>query len=150
MQFDNIRVSRKLWGTLLCVVTAMVLMSAILLNRYASSMAQTMEEVQVIEDRITAAVRWRGATETAVNMVMGGAVTTDAVLAEQYGTRVKEIIGGINKIQADIVKGTSDPDEKQALDTIAAARKKVLEATAKTWELKGAGWPPSTPSRRAT
>jgi len=139
MQFDNIRVSRKLWGTLLCVVVAMVLMSGILLNRYAASMEQTMADVQTIEDRITSAVRWRGATETAVTMVMGGAVTTDAVLAEQYGTRVKEIIGGINKIQADIAKATVDPDEKQALDHIAAERKKTLDATAKTWELKGAG-----------
>ncbi len=139
MQFDNIRVSRKLWGTLVCVVVAMVLMSGILLNRYAASMEQTMADVQTIEDRITSAVRWRGATETAVTMVMGGAVTTDAVLAEQYGSRVKEIIGGINKIQADIAKATVDPDEKQALDHIAAERKKTLDATAKTWELKGAG-----------
>ena len=98
-----------------------------------------MAEVLVIEERITSAVRWRGATETAVTMVMGGAVTTDSVLAQQYDARVKEIIGGINKIQADIAKDTTDSEEKRALEHIAAERKKVLAATAKTWELKGAG-----------
>ena len=139
MQFDNIRVSRKLWGTLLGVVVIMTLMAGVLLNRFAASMEQTMADVLVIEERITSAVRWRGATETAVTMVMGGAVTTDSVLAQQYDARVKEIIGGINKIQAEIAKDTTNPDEKRALDHIAAERKKVLEATAKTWELKGAG-----------
>ncbi|OGB48781.1 MAG: chemotaxis protein [Burkholderiales bacterium RIFCSPLOWO2_12_FULL_65_40] len=139
MQFDNIRVSRKLWGTLLGVVVIMTLMAGVLLNRFATSMEQTMADVLVIEERITSAVRWRGATETAVTMVMGGAVTTDSVLAQQYDARVKEIIGGINKIQAEIAKDTTNPEEKRALEHIAAERKKVLEATAKTWELKGAG-----------
>ena len=139
MQFDNIRVSRKLWGTLLGVVVIMALMAGTLLNRFTVSTEQTMADVLVIEERITSAVRWRGATETAVTMVMGGAVTTDSVLAQQYDARVKEIIGGINKIQADIAKDTTDPEEKRALEHIAAARQKVLDATAKTWELKGAG-----------
>ena len=139
MQFDNIRVSRKLWGTLLGLVVIMALMAGVLLNRFATSMEQTMADVLVIEERITSAVRWRGATETAVTMVMGGAVTTDSVLAQQYDARVKEIIGGINKIQAEIAKDTTNPEEKRALEHIAAERKKVLEATAKTWELKGAG-----------
>jgi len=139
MQFDNIRVSRKLWGALLGVMVVMTLTAGIVLNRFSATMSQTLADVLAIEDRITAAVRWRGATETAVNMVMGAAVTTDAVLAEQYGSRVKEIIGSINKIQADIANATTDPAEKQALERIATERKKTLEATAKTWELKGAG-----------
>ena len=32
MQFDNIRVSRKLWGTLLGLVVIMALMAGVLLN----------------------------------------------------------------------------------------------------------------------
>ena len=49
MQFDNIRVSRKLWGTLLGVVVIMTLMAGVLLNRFATSMEQTMADVLVIE-----------------------------------------------------------------------------------------------------
>jgi hypothetical protein len=54
------------------------------------------------------AVRWRGATETAaVNMLMGAAVTTDAVLAQQFDAKVKEVIAGISKVQEGIVAQTT-------------------------------------------
>ena len=75
MQFDNIRVSRKLWGAFLGLMIAMLLLSAFAQNRGNSSMSAAMDAVVEIEARISAAVRWRGATETAVTMVMGGAVT---------------------------------------------------------------------------
>ena len=139
MQFDNIRVSRKLWGAFIVLMVAMLVISGFQQYRANSSMSAAMDEVVHIDDRVAAAVRWRGATETAVNMVMGGAVTTDAVLAQQYDARVKEIIGNINKIQEGIVASATSPTEKAALEKVLAERKLVLAATAKTWELKGAG-----------
>ena len=139
MQIDNIRVSRKLWGAFILLMLAMLLISGFQQYRANSSMSAAMDQVVEIEERISAAIRWRGATETAVNMVMGGAVTTDAVLSQQYDAKVKEIIGGINKIQEGIVAGATAPEEKAALDKVLAERKLVLAATAKTWELKGAG-----------
>ncbi len=139
MQLDNIRVSRKLWGAFLGLMIAMLLLSSFAQNRGNNSMTAAMDGIIEIEERISSAVRWRGATETAVTMVMGGAVTTDSVLAEQYGAKVKEIIGNINKVQEKIVASATAPEEKAALDKVLEARKAVLAATAKTWELKGAG-----------
>uniref|UniRef100_UPI0030FAFDF8 methyl-accepting chemotaxis protein n=1 Tax=uncultured Acidovorax sp. TaxID=158751 RepID=UPI0030FAFDF8 len=139
MQLDNIRVSRKLWFAFLGLMVAMALVSGIAQNRGNTTMARAMDAVVDIDTRVVAAVRWRGGTETAVNMITGGAVTTDAVLAQQYDARVKEIIGDINKIQETIVAGATAPEEKAAIDKVVAERKLVLEAVAKTWELKGAG-----------
>ncbi|RQO82295.1 methyl-accepting chemotaxis protein [Acidovorax sp. FJL06] len=139
MQLDNIRVSRKLWGAFLGLMIGMLLLSGFAQNRANTSMSSAIDAVVEIEARISSAVRWRGATETAVTMVMGGAVTTDSVLAEQYGAKVKEIIGNINKVQESIVAAATAPEEKAALDKVLEARKAVLAATAKTWELKGAG-----------
>ena len=139
MQLDNIRVSRKLWFAFLGLMVAMALVSGIAQNRGNTTMARAMDAVVDIDTRVVAAVRWRGGTETAVNMIMGGAVTTDAVLAQQYDARVKEIIGDINKIQETIVAGATAPEEKATIDKVVAERKLVLEAVAKTWELKGAG-----------
>ena len=139
MQLDNIRVSRKLWFAFLGLMVAMALVSGIAQNRGNTTMARAMDAVVDIDTRVVAAVRWRGGTETAVNMIMGGAVTTDAVLAQQYDARVKEIIGNINKIQETIVAGATAPEEKAAIDKVVAERKLVLQAVAKTWELKGAG-----------
>ena len=139
MSIDNIRVSRKLWGAFIALMLAMLLVSGLQQHRANSSMSNAMDQVVDIEDRVSAAVRWRGATETAVTMVMGGAVTTDAVLAQQYDARVKEIIGQINKVQEGIVAAATEPDEKAALDKVLAERKLVLAATAKAWDLKAAG-----------
>ena len=120
-------------------MVAMALVSGIAQNRGNTTMARAMDAVVDIDTRVVAAVRWRGGTETAVNMIMGGAVTTDAVLGQQYDARVKEIVGDINKIQETIVAGAAAPEEKAAIDKVVAERKLVLEAVAKTWELKGAG-----------
>ena len=139
MQIDNIRVSRKLWGAFVGLMIAMLLMSAWGQNRSNSAMARALEEVVEIEGRISTAIRWRGATETAVTMAMGSAVTTDAVLAEQYGARAKQISEEVTKLQKDVVAATIAEDEKPALAAVMAARQAVLDGTAKTWELKGAG-----------
>ncbi|MGP1682156.1 MAG: methyl-accepting chemotaxis protein, partial [Giesbergeria sp.] len=84
-------------------------------------------------------LRWRGATEVAVNMVMGAAVTSDAVLAEQYNAKVKAIIGEVNKLQEKSVSEATAPEEKAAVEQVLTTREAVLAATAKTWELKGSG-----------
>ena len=70
MQFDNIRVSRKLWGMFLVLMVIMLVISGFQQYRATSSLAQAIEEVISIEGRVTEAVRWRGSTETAVNMEM--------------------------------------------------------------------------------
>ena len=139
MQLDNISVSRKLWGAFLVLMLAMLAISGFQQYRANASMASAMDEMVSIDERITMAVRWRGGTETAVNMVMGAAVTSDSVLAEQYNAKVKAIIGDITKIQEKIVAEATAPEEKAAVDKVLAERKTVLAATAKTWELKSAG-----------
>jgi len=139
MQLDNVSVSRKLWGAFLALMLAMLVISGVQQYRANTSMANAMDEVVHIDERIATAVRWRGATEIAVNMVMGAAVTSDSVLAEQYNAKVKAIIGDINKLQEKVVAEATAPDEKAAVDKVLVARKAVLAATAKTWDLKGAG-----------
>lgn len=139
MQLDNVSVSRKLWGAFLVLMLAMLAISGFQQYRANTSMASAMDGVIDIEERISMALRWRGGTETAVNMVMGAAVTSDSVLAEQYNAKVKAIIGDIAKIQEKIVAEATQPDEKASVDKVLVARKAVMAATAKTWELKGAG-----------
>lgn len=118
MQLDNIRVSRKLWGAFIGLMIAMLIMSGWAQNRAYNSMVSAMDAVVEIEGRIGSALRWRGATETAVVMIMGSAMTTDEALAQQYDARVKEIIGQINKVQETIVASATAPAEKAALDKV--------------------------------
>ncbi|MFN3377388.1 MAG: methyl-accepting chemotaxis protein, partial [Burkholderiaceae bacterium] len=81
MQLDNIRVAHRLWGMFLVLMLAMLAIAGFQQYRANITMEQAIDDVIVIEARISESVRWRGLTETAVNMLMGAAVTTDAVLA---------------------------------------------------------------------
>ena len=139
MQLDNIPVFRKLWGMFLLLMLAMLVVAGFQQYRANSSMAQAMHDVMDIESRITQSVRWRGDSETTVSMLMGAAVTSDAVLAQQYDARVKELNTAIGKIQEAIVARTSAPGEKAVLDQVLVQHRAVQAATAKTWDLKGEG-----------
>lgn len=139
MQLDNIRVARKLWGAFIILMLAMVIMAGYAQNRANTAMASAIDTVVEIEDRISTAIRWRGSTETAVNMVVGSTITTDAALAQQYDARVKQIIASITKLQEQVTAAAVAPEEKAAVEKVAAERKTVLAATAKTAEVKAAG-----------
>ncbi len=139
MQLDNIPVFRKLWGMFLLLMLAMLVVAGFQQYRANSSMAQAMHDVMDIESRITQSVRWRGDSETTVSMLMGAAVTSDAVLAQQYDAKVKELNTAIGKMQEAIVARTSAPGEKAVLDQVLVQHRAVQAATAKTWDLKGEG-----------
>jgi len=139
MQLDNIPVFRKLWGMFLLLMLAMLVVAGFQQYRANSSMAQAMHDVMDIESRITQSVRWRGDSETTVSMLMGAAVTSDAVLAQQYDAKVKELNAAIGKMQEAIVARTRAPGEKAVLDQVLVQHRAVQTATARTWDLKGEG-----------
>ncbi|MFZ4288789.1 methyl-accepting chemotaxis protein [Variovorax sp. HJSM1_2] len=139
MKFSDLRLSYKLWSVILGLLIAMLAVS--LWAQFSANRAvdAAMASVNAFEQKITTAVRWRGATETAVTMVLGGAVTTDPVLAQSYDAQVKDIIGRINVIQSEVVKSAVSSEDKQALENVASARSIVLGLTAKTKDVKAAG-----------
>jgi len=139
MKFSDLRVSYKLWSVILGLLVAMLAVSIWAQVSANRAVDAAMTSVNSFEQKITTAVRWRGATETATTMVLGGAVTSDPVLAKSYDGQVKDIIGRINVIQADVTKAATSPDDKQALENIAAVRSIVLGLTAKTKDVKAAG-----------
>ena len=139
MQLDNVRVARKLWGAFIILMIAMIILSGFAQNRANTAMASAIDEVVEIEGRISTAIRWRGSTETAVNMVVGSTITTDTALAQQYDARVQQIIANITKLQEQVTAAATAPEEKAAIDKVAAERKAVLATTAKTGQVKAAG-----------
>jgi methyl-accepting chemotaxis protein len=123
----------------LLLMLAMLVVAGFQQYRANSSMAQAMHDVMDIESRITQSVRWRGDSETTVSMLMGAAVTSDAVLAQQYDAKVKELNAAIGKMQEAIVARTRAPGEKAVLDQVLVQHRAVQAATARTWDLKGEG-----------
>jgi nitrate/nitrite-specific signal transduction histidine kinase len=141
MKFNDMRVSHKLWAVILGLLVAMLAISLWAQFSARSAADAALAQVGAFENKITTAVRWRGATETATTMVLGSAVTTDAVLGASYDAQVKDIIARISVIQGEITKSATTPEDKQALEAVASARAIVLGYTAKTKEVKAGGDP---------
>ena len=144
MKFNDMRVSFKLWLTILGLLVSMLAIAGWAQLNSGRVMDNAIETLGTYEARIADALRWRGQTETATKMIVGATVTTDAALAQNYGAQVKEIIVKISKLQEKIAKEADSPEDKAALQAVAEARAKVLALTAKTSEIKASGTPAET------
>lgn len=139
MRLNDVRVGRKLWIMLLATVLILATGAGLALNRMIHVMDETIDSVAEIEQRIAQASRWRGSTEIATMLVMGAAVTSDAVLAQQYEIKIEKATANADGLRESMVASTVDPVEKAALTKIEDGYGRVKAATAKAWELKGEG-----------
>ena len=139
MKLDNMGVTRKLWLVILGLLIAMLAISVWSQMRSAKATDEAISAIEAFEANITMATRWRGMTETATTMVVGSAVTTDAALAQNYDTKVKDLIAQISQLAAAIIKNSTQPEDKPALDAITAARATVLGMLPKIKEIKASG-----------
>ena len=98
MKLDNIRLSPKLWGSIVGLLGAMLLVS--LWSQYQASqvMAQTLASLEAFEQRISLAQQWKGATETTGERVLASNSTPDAELTTLFDGRVKAGVTGISGI----------------------------------------------------
>jgi methyl-accepting chemotaxis protein len=139
MKLNDLRVSHKLWGTILGLLLLMLCVAAWTQLRAARVMDEAMTHVEDYEDRITTVVRWKGMTEATANMLVASAITTDTALAQSYDAQVKTAITKISGIQEKVTKTATSATDKKAMEAIAAARTTVLGHTAKVREIKQAG-----------
>ena len=144
MKLNDMRVSFKLWLTILGLLVSMLVIAAWAQTNSARVMDNAITTLAIYEARISDALRWRGQTETATKMIVGATITTDAALAQSYGAQTKEIIASISKLQEKIVKEATSPQDKAALQAVADARTQVLALTAKTSEVKASSTPEQT------
>ena len=139
MKLDNVRLSPKLWGSIVGLLGAMLLVSVWAQNRVAQVMDQSMQSLASFENRITLAVQWKGATETTGERVLASNATPDPDLTALFDTRVKAGIAGISGIQAKVLELATSPADKAALERVAAERTKVLALNKQAREIKQGG-----------
>ena len=139
MKLDNIRLSPKLWGSIVGLLGAMLLVS--LWSQYQASqvMAQTLASLEAFEQRISLAQQWKGATETTGERVLASNSTPDAELTTLFDGRVKAGVTGISGIQSKVVELATSPADKAALERVASERTNVLALNKQAREIKLAG-----------
>ena len=139
MKLDNVPLSPKLWGSIVGLLGAMLLVSIWAQQRVAGVMDRSMETAAAFEHRITLAVQWKGATETTGERVLAANATPDPALTALFDDRVKAGVGGISGIQAKVVELATSAADKKALERVATERTHILALNKQAREIKQGG-----------
>ena len=139
MKLDNVRLAPKLWGSIVGLLGAMLLVSVWAQYQAAQVMDRTLASMASFENRITLAVQWKGATETTGERVLASNSTPDADLTTLFDGRVKAGIAGISAIQAKVLELATTPADKKALERVASERTGVLALNKQAREIKQSG-----------
>jgi len=139
MKLDNVRMAPKLWGSIVGLLGAMLLVSVWAQHQAGQVMDRTLASVASFENRITLAVQWKGATETTGERVLASNSTPDPDLTTLFDGRVKAGIAGISAIQAKVLELATTPADKKALERVASERTNVLALNKQAREIKQAG-----------
>ncbi|WP_046114861.1 methyl-accepting chemotaxis protein [Aquincola tertiaricarbonis] len=139
MKFDDIPVSRKLWGATLLILVCMLLASAGVQWHTARAHHDAMARMGHHEQLITDAVRWRGMTETNTQRVIATTVNADPIIKAAFAEKLKQGIAEISVLQKRISAQAVTPADKEALATVAERRTVVLALLKKGAALRDAG-----------
>ena len=138
MKFNDMRVSHKLWGTILGLLLAMLLVTVWTQLRTRQVNETTESQVALYEDAITTATGWRGMVEMAVSMNIYSVLTNDEAQAKVFQDRAAELTAKINPIQERMNKAATAPADKAALDLITSTRADIRGLSEKVKQLKEA------------
>src|SRR5450830_156660 len=139
MKFNDLSVSYRLWASLLGLLVAMLVVAVWTQNRTSHITEEAMSSISSYEDKISTTVRWRGATENTMNMIVGGAVTTDTALTKLYDSKFQTLVAQITEIQAKVVNSATTDEDKKLLEEIAGLRTVARSLIGKIKDIKPKG-----------
>ena len=139
MKLDNMRVSHKLWGTILGLLGLILAVAAFTQYHSSAAMSRAFEDIARYENAITQATRWQGLTEVVMERTVA-AINVQSAEAYKFLTQKSAADSAkINEIQAQAVENARTDAEKQALENVSKARTHARAFLAKVPELKEAG-----------
>lgn len=139
MKFNDMRVSHKLWTTILGLLLAMLLVSVLTQMRTRQVANDMDQKVAHFEDAITAATGWHSMVEVATGLNIDSLVTTDPALSKDLAERALAMTKRIYPVQEAAIKAALTPADKAALDAVVAARADIRGQNDKVDALKAAG-----------
>ena len=139
MHFDNIRVSRRLWGIILGLLAMMLAVAFFVQQISSKAMLKAFNETAHYEAAITKATRWQGLTEVVMERTLAGINVTDPEAEKVLAQRTRADSARISELQKQVQEGATQALEKQAFDKVSQARSAALALLKKVPEIKAAG-----------
>ena len=84
MKLENISVAQKLWLLAIFIVFTMIVAAVYGLRTSAAYQLEAIEQMQLHDERITEAVRWRGMISANVERILALASSSDPAIVEAF------------------------------------------------------------------
>jgi methyl-accepting chemotaxis protein len=139
MNLNDIRVTHKLWGTILGLLLVLLAVAAWTQTRSTQTMEKALADVQLYEGNITSAQRWQGLTETNTERSLAGIASTDPTIEKFFQERQD---GGsllITEMSKKIRERQLSDADKAALAKVGDARNVLLGTLKRLPEVKASG-----------
>ena len=137
MNFNNLSISRKLWGAILVLLVAMLAIGGFVMQRMLVIETQSLAAVTHMHSLTERATLWKGLTEAAVARGMANAISADPSVGELFKDNLANDTQKIADLRTALTKQTQTNEDKAALK-IVAERGVVLVEVSKRANALGA------------
>jgi len=139
MNFQNLRISAKLWLAVGLFVAALLALIAFSAVRSASSQAQANAALTEVETKIRLASRWSSLTESTVARSLAAGISTDPAVAAAFKDTNANAISQISELQKQLGQMPQSDADRAQVAKIAELRKAALASSARMTGLREAG-----------
>ena len=99
MKFNDMRVSHKLWGTILGLLLAMLSVTVWMQIRSRQMSGEESQYLARYEQSITSATQWRGLVAKVMDLNTDSITTTDEALRQDFAARATDLLARITALQ---------------------------------------------------
>jgi methyl-accepting chemotaxis protein len=135
----HLTIAAKLWLPTALLGVVVMLMSGASALRTAHLQAAAKQAQQAQAAKLELSVRWAGLTETNAARVVASLASGDDSLAAALKADIDATTAKISDIQKQVESLAVDPEEKAAIEKVAAARKDYIGARSEAAKLKAEG-----------
>ncbi|MBK1684415.1 methyl-accepting chemotaxis protein, partial [Rhodoferax fermentans] len=120
MNLQNLRLTTKLWLSVLLIVLALVTVVGYTAYRTAENRAESAQALHKLNARVNASLGWAGLTQTNAARTQAIMLSSDPVLEAGLKEAMADTTAQISKIQKTIEDDELTDDDRQQMKVIAA------------------------------
>jgi len=133
------RMAHKLWMAVILIVVLLVAVVGFAAYRSAMVQARADAVTKEMEQRVQAALRWSGLTETNAARTQALIVSSDPAVEAEFKDVITSTSAQISEVQKSLESMALSEADKQQMAKIAAARKTMIDLRGEARKLKSDG-----------
>ncbi|MET0333896.1 MAG: methyl-accepting chemotaxis protein [Rhizobacter sp.] len=139
MNLNNLPIAKKLWGAILLLLTAILVVSVLCARQAAQASAHAAEAQSKVHLLVERSALWKGLTDTAVTRGMATILSSDPAVGEFFKSNNNTDAKTIAALREEIGKMADTAEDKKVMADIAAKGVALMANVKKATALSEAG-----------